>query len=199
MNTWPDFYKSRVCSERYQRYVEKRYAPFIEVIKMLMWIRATNRPEPITIHEVGCGIGTITTAIYNNFGVYEFAASDNNLVMLENTGTHFMTMTGAPAQPYNMKFLVRNVLGGNIDRADIFHSHGLLEHFDEADISRIISYMNSKCAAMVHYVPTDKYKTPSFGDERLWPVEKWQDICQPDRVETFNDDHDLMMIWDKKI
>jgi hypothetical protein len=45
-------------------------------------------------------------------------------------------------------------------------------------------------------VPGEKYKEPSFGDERLLSIEKWMDLNPTDIIE-FNEGFDLILYWKK--
>ena len=94
----------------------------------------------------------------------------------------------------------QNTQTQNFRQGDIFqesweHStlkvtHGVLEHFSDSQIQNICE----RCGNSIHYVPLDKYKTPSFGDERLLPYEYWLELTTPVSWMLFNDDHDLMFI-----
>lgn len=66
-------------------------------------------------------------------------------------------------------------------------THGVLEHFTDKQIESIlIRYPNS-----IHYVPLDKYKKQSYGDERLLPKEYWKNRFMIKKSFTFNDGHDF--------
>lgn len=69
-------------------------------------------------------------------------------------------------------------------------THGVLEHFSDHQIIDIIE----RCSNSVHYVPLDKWITPSFGDERLLPYQYWIDLVTPKSYILFNDDKDLAFI-----
>ena len=203
---WYEFYKGRIGSEGYQTYVEKRYEPFIEVINILINLKHDSknlrtiqkRPFTTKIQEVGCGIGTISKAVYQQNPSYTFYLVDKSKAMIAAAIEHF-GKDRAINDLNQIIFLHGDVLYEYITPSDVCFSHGLLEHFDPPDINKIIMRLKAYSACMVHYVPTDKYGKPSFGDERLWSVDKWRRICRPDWVETFNDGHDLMMVWDNDL
>lgn len=79
--------------------------------------------------------------------------------------------------------------------ADVVHSHGMLEHFDDHAIRQVIHNFR-QARVQVHYVP-GLYPEPSYGDERLMSVEQWEDICAPDQVLTFNDGLDYALIFER--
>lgn len=164
---WYTFYENRINST-YQDYFELRYEPFLDLIRQL---KNTNG-----IFELGCGIGSISKAIQ---GCFQGIDSDPMMVKLANENTN----------------------SNNFYQADIFEmeippstvlkvSHGVLEHFNDDQITDIVE----RCGNSIHYVPLDKYKTPSFGDERLLPYQYWLDLVTPKAHILFNDDHDLAFI-----
>ena len=79
-------------------------------------------------------------------------------------------------------------------------THGVLEHFSDDDIMKIIStYDNDNVLFQAHYVPTDRYKSPSFGDERLLAPEAWNALIKPDYYILDNNECDLYMFKFKKL
>lgn len=179
MSLWSKFYEGRM-GERYQRYVKVRYEPFLRLIENSI------RPGDAIV-EVGCGIGSITRALMDRGQpTRQFRLVDNDPEMLalaeNNTGVHY---------GHCWKMDVRNPhLWGNIH-----FGHGLLEHFGDFDINRIVNASWRSARAVFHYVPSAKYLKPSFGDERLMSPEQWQKICQPTEIVEFNNGYDLALIW----
>lgn len=175
MSKWSEFYQGR-CNSRYMEYVLERYQPFLGEIL---------RDEPLRLLEEGCGVGTISKCLIAIDPGIDPYLSDNCVDQLRlaeaNTGLK-------PMQSCIVK-------GGNDTFADVIHGHGILEHFSDDDVLAIINRQWQLAPKVVHYVPTNKYKTPSFGDERLLPVEYWLSF-QPTRHFTFNDGYDLCLIWE---
>lgn len=83
------------------------------------------------------------------------------------------------------------------EKWDTIHSHGVLEHFDQEDVKTIIKNQLAAAEVLVHYVPGNKHKTPSFGDERLLSLDEWKKMVRPTHAFAFNDDHDYVLIWNK--
>jgi hypothetical protein len=162
---WNDFYNKRINST-YQVYFEEKYKPFLLAIA---------KCHPTIIKEGGCGIGSISK-YFSRYGVIcEGFDNDPNMVKLASL----------------------NCLKGSFTQGDLFHpsntgpeflvTHGVLEHFSDEQIKWILEkYPNS-----IHYVPLDKYKTPSFGDERLLSKEYWVDNFNIKDYAVFNNGHDL--------
>ena len=165
MNKWSKFYEKRINSS-YQQYFEKRYKPFLNMI------RGESSRE---VFEAGCGIGSVSKYLdtYTN----KFCSGIDlcsEMVSLANKNLNATDM---------------------FEQGDIFTystteltvTHGVLEYFSDEQIIQILSqYPNS-----IHYVPTDKYTTPSFGDERLLSVDHWIKLVNPKELILFNNHHDL--------
>lgn len=179
MSKWADFYKNRL-NERYTNHVNKKYAPFIEVLK------AQNAK---TIAEFGCGIGTITKILIDQKVGDIHHLLDNCRSMLAMA---HQNLTGLEFEMY-----LHNILKpfDFVEKLDMIHSHGVLEHFSDQDIRQIISNQKDLAKVLVHYVPSHKYDKPSFGDERLLTVDEWKKICQPTEIIEFNNGYDLILIW----
>jgi hypothetical protein len=161
--SWVNFYKTRVNSS-YQDYAEKRYEAFIKSI-----------PDAEFLIEAGCGIGTITKALKKGIGIDLF---QHELATVNKITAYFGDILNIQDYPQVNK------------NQCVIHSHGVLEHFDHEDLVKIIELQKSISSLGVHYIPSDKYKNGSFGDERLLPVNYWQ---QFGRVETFNNGFDLIL------
>lgn len=165
MNDWNGFYKQRINST-YQEYFEARYKLFLEFIKM-----QNNN----TIKELGCGIGSVSKALMKEgFNCSGFDICEK-MVWLSNENTN--TTNFYKGDIFDAKVPV-DVLGV---------SHGVLEHFSDEQIQLICSQNKNS----IHYVPLDKYKTPSFGDERLLPYQHWIDLVNPREFILFNDGFDF--------
>ena len=84
-----------------------------------------------------------------------------------------------------------------VSKSDVIFGHGVLEHFSDEECVKIVSQQRENARVkVVHYVPLDKYVTPSFGDERLLPAFHWVSLLSPTRVWVENDGYDLFMEWD---
>jgi cyclopropane fatty-acyl-phospholipid synthase-like methyltransferase len=177
MSPWAQFYAGRADAS-YLEYAKQRYAPFIEAIRS----RITAGD---VVLELGAGVGTITAAL---FGVDEFAtlvATDNDPDQLAALRKRFDETDVLVAR--------RDATGGISGPADIVHSHGLLEHFDDETIRKVVDTYRGVARAQVHYVP-GCYPTPTFGDERLMPVSRWWEIVKPSQIITFNDGLDYALV-----
>lgn len=173
---WHEFYANRV-GDSYQSYFKKRYKVMIDFITF-------NFSKNSIVIEEGIGIGSMAKAL-----------------MPEG----FQTYKGFDICAKVLRLCQKNVPGLWLYQDDIVNpklrlkhnlaiTHGVLEHFSDMDISRICTRYKREGVISVHYVPLDKYKEPSFGDERLLPYEHWLDLVNPIEYHLFNENHDLLFV-----
>ena len=180
MSKWSEYYKKRIGSS-YADYAAKRYSPMIKEL-----ITAGD-----TFREEGCGIGTITKILIWQRPEVDIKICDLDQDILELAA---LNLTG---------YLKANEISrldaivAPDDVVDCVFSHGVLEHFEDNDIGTILARQLKCSGKVVHYVPTDGYTDPSFGDERLLPADYWISKWEPTKYELFNDDKDLLLVWDK--
>ena len=181
---WSTFYEGRVFSERYLTYAAKKYDPFIGAIR-------SRRKVGDKVVEVGCGIATITKIVSSDrptfYAGYRCFDLSPDMVELAEANLHPMDY---PVQVADARLPIAQFY------PDIIHSHGMLEHFSDDDIKRVIEAGALSGARWgIHYVPGNKYKSPSFGDERLLPIEFWAVTFNPTEAFAFNEGHDYCLIW----
>ena len=70
-------------------------------------------------------------------------------------------------------------------------------NYDNFDYLIDETYNNDKVLFQAHYVPTSQYTSPSFGDERLLPIDYWITLVKPDYYLLDNDGKDLYMFKTK--
>lgn len=166
MSNWGNFYAQRINST-YQDYFNTRYDAFLRLVEEL-----SNEKG---IFELGCGIGSVSKALNLPFKGVDISTE---MVRLANENTN------------SNNFYTKSIFDVEFEKGLTYVSHGVLEHFKDEDIVKI----TNKFAQSIHYVPLDKYKTPSFGDERLLPYEYWLELVNPVAYKLFNDNHDLLFI-----
>jgi trans-aconitate methyltransferase len=182
MSAWKNFYAGRE-GHGYRQYVKDRYAPFISAI-------ASRIRYNDLVLELGTGTGTITSLLadYHNDDTSKFAATDVDPEMVK-VAKQRMDDLDLDVAVYRENAFIRGTT------ADVVHSHGMLEHFSDAEIRQIIA-AHSTARVQVHYVP-GMYGEPTFGDERLMPVSQWWDICKPNQIITFNDGLDYALVFER--
>lgn len=177
MKPWIDIYKERLNNQYYE-YFCKQYAPFLEQLRK--YHTGTN-------HELGCGMGNSTRHLTfelnrNKYYCYDLCPEMLGLAMknIESDQVFYRNVD------------IRNLYLLTYP-PDLVHSHGVLEHFSDNDIKKILDI--GMADTQVHYVPSDKWITPSRGDERLLSKQYWEDHFHPDEVIEFNQGKDLVLIW----
>ncbi len=159
-SSWEDYYKDRNCPE-YLAYFKKEYGGFIDIL-------LSNGKSFV---EAGCGIGTVSKILYDSPNRPCCSGFDINKKMLDI------------GEPNEIWFGVGDVFDKNTYPTCylpyVIHSHGVVEHFTKSKVRKIISIQKSTGNPMIHWVPTDAYKEPSFGDEMLLSVEDWLNLLNP--------------------
>jgi SAM-dependent methyltransferase len=183
MSPWATFYAGREGAS-YRAYVRKRYAPFIHAI-------AARLEYHDLVLELGAGTGTISSILadYHTDETHKVDATDIDPEMLDainqRVGELDLDVAVYKLDAINEPFPTK---------ADIVHSHGMLEHFEDDVIRKVIdNYRHAR--VQVHYVP-GMYPAPTFGDERLMTVAQWWDICKPSQIITFNDGLDYALVFE---
>lgn len=188
IRSWPEFYAIR-NNEEYYNYVCEKYNCFIHEVYYSI------KPNDLVV-EYGCGLGNISRALLKLRPKCEFLLTDINEYMLmmskDNlyrggllSGIHYeYRQYDARLWPIRWKI-----------KGQIAHSHGLLEHFPDDEINEIINLQKDNFRELIHYVPSNKYSQPSFGDERLMSPDQWFDICKPNEIIEFNNGYDLILKW----
>lgn len=171
---WSNFYKNRI-NNSYSNHIRTHYSLFLEEIE-----KRINTNSKVL--EIGCGIGSITKLLKPKS---KYLISDINQQMLNLS---FLN-TKRKGFIYDIKTPLNS-------KVDLIHSHGVLEHFSDTEIYSIIKNQLNCTKNLIHYVPSNKYKTKSFGDENLWSKEEWEKICNPNKIIEFNNKYDLMLIWE---
>lgn len=166
-NDWVGFYKDRVNST-YEDYFADRYKPFLDKVRSF----ANSKG----IFELGCGIGSVSKALSG----IPFSGIDLSKEMVELANENTNSLNFYPGDIFHVA----------TPKSILKVSHGVLEHFSDEDILKICK----KHPNSLHYVPLEKYKTPSFGDERLLSAKHWIDLVKPEYAKVFNNGYDLMFL-----
>ena len=173
MSNWLNFYKDKQ-NDRYLEYINTKYSPFLSLLQKEIKKASTKK-----IMEIGCGLGSITKLLTTN---KETIVVDKNESLM-----NFIDLKA--------KKVVRDITKPFIEKVDLIHSHGLLEHLSDLQIKQTIREELKCSSLLVHYVPSNKYTNKSFGDERLLTPKQWKEICSPSNIIEFNNGLDLILIW----
>jgi hypothetical protein len=175
--SWSEFYLGRVNSQRYENYFKNKYSLFLQVIQCFSYGGS--------IKEEGIGIGSVARALR---GIRDVYGTDICNMMLS------LCVINNP----NINVWREDIFSRNktiLPNTDLVVTHGVLEHFSDFKIKRILKTYNSKVPYSIHYVPTWAYEKPSFGDERLLSPYHWLNEFKPFDHLLDNDEKDLYLIF----
>lgn len=179
--TWHEFYAARM-NPRYWKHIEERYALFLNYISLST--KSSDR-----LHEAGCGAANISRVLRTKL--------ENRLVLTDRCPEILKLAKINMQASERHEITTLDLLEQKSPDAEITFSHGVLEHFTDEQIRLILKNQLHNSEKVVHYVPSAKYLTPSFGDERLLTPDQWNDICKPNDIIEFNDGYDLILTWSK--
>ena len=185
MKSWYDIYKERM-NERYSAHIKEKYKPFIDEL---------NKADGYHYVELGCGAGNITKMVrqyhlYKNFTLIDSCPKMLSLAIENNPIMNCNFVCADVTKNINIPL--------EMDRT-VIHSHGLLEHFNDEEICRIVALASNYAKTQIHYVPGAKYEKPSRGDERLMTKQDWHSILvEIDRpltwqISEFNSGYDFII------
>lgn len=189
MSAWSDFYTPKMNPES----VKKFRAKYWEFIAELM-LAGVNLKRPGTFAEFGCGTGIVTKFLYSMLPDGKHLLIDNCPEMIA------LAESNLPPLNYPNVVFSRNdirELGLAECRYDVIHSHGVLEHFSDEDIVKIVKNMRDRSSRVFAYVPSNKYEDDDHGGKiptRLLSGTEWAKLtgCQ---VTEFNEGFDLILTW----
>ncbi len=179
MKSWYEIYCDRM-NETYYDHVCKYYTPFISTIADTI-VKSDSK----WVIEIGCGAGNITKALSRRFEKTGqiFVAVDNDLKMIKLAKQNLANCNNCVVE-------TRDITTHQF-HAEVTHSHGVLEHFNDKQVRSII---DSCSGTQIHYVPSNKYLIPSRGDERLLSADEWNRIYPFDDIVSFNGGKDLILV-----
>ena len=179
---WIEYYLPKVNNLECENKFLNKYDPFLDLIKNIL-----KNKYPINVVELGCGTGIITKLLLKyasclvlgdkNFILTDVSDSMLNLTRLNMRELETQTQI-ADRRLKNLQYIQHDILDTHTleyesykkgFNADIFITHGVLEHFSQEVVEQILININedTRVIGHIHYVPTDEYTTKSFGDENL--------------------------------
>lgn len=186
LSKWGEMYRGRI-GDSYPAYCREQYQPFLNVIRTHM-----RGMRYAAVREEGCGIATITKILAQdaNPSRFSFSAFDLNQDQAASAISNLQSLKAS------VHVRVADIMEPQ-GHVDIIHSHGVLEHFGDVEITHILERQRKEAKVVVHYVPLIGWQHKSFGDERLLHIDHWREIHAPNAWLTFNDGKDAVLIWHK--
>lgn len=164
--TWADYYKT-ACGDR--QLLEGNileHAPFIQEIAKFL-----RRGDKIL--DIGTGTGVIGWPLAQA-GI-KVVAIDNDPEILKMAQVN-AALVGADieyqwADAFNLPFSDMEFT--------VSFSLGLLEHFSDEDIGKLVAEHQRVAKAVVVGMPLKGNRSPAFGNERYLTMEEWEALLKP--------------------
>ena len=168
---WNKYYESRVNSKTYDEYFSTKYKSLIDLI-----VSYVKNDSSIIIVEEGCGIGSVTKQLLRYLPDNHYILLDKDNKMLALAKENLKGFKDSNIQFFKKDILTPLSIISSCEKIVI--THGVLEHFSDKNISKIINNYCKSNIIQFHYVPIDGYSNPSFGDERLLSSDHWKKITK---------------------
>ena len=153
--------KIKSWNEYYTDWHKKDYERHIKAWKGLCHRVARSTPKGGKILEVGSGTGMMS--IYLSSMGFRAIGTDSNAVQVKRA-TNLARELNSKAKFRQMDLFSLDHGKGKMDTA---FSQGLLEHYSDQDIKRMINKQFEVANVVAFSVPLDKFGHDSRGDERL--------------------------------
>jgi len=136
--------------------------------------------EMVESHTTGkrlleTGIGTGTMTMYFTDRGYEVVGLDND----DRVIARAERISSAFGKPLTLVKGDMRALPFEDRCFDTCYHQGVLEHFSPEEIRRILLEQLRVAETVVFSVPGEKWPQKNFGDENLWPLQKWREILKP--------------------
>ncbi|MBI5065267.1 class I SAM-dependent methyltransferase [Candidatus Woesearchaeota archaeon] len=159
---WADFYKNTASLKDFLGNYYS-YELFEEIIKH----------SPKRILEVGTGTG-VMSILLSHLG-YQTTAIDNDQKVLDNAKKNSEKFNGKvkfeKADTFKLPYSDKSF--------DVTFSQGLIEHFSNADIEKMLKeQMRVSKKAVVVSVPNNYYSIKEVGNERLLTGKSWENLLK---------------------
>lgn len=164
--------KLKPWNEYYTDWHKKDYDRHIKAWKAFCHRVARFTPKGGKILEVGSGTGMMS--IYFSFMGFRVIGIDSNAVEVKRA-TNLARELNSKVKFKQMDLFSLDHGKGKMDTA---FSQGLLEHYSDQDIKRIINKQFEVAKVVAFSVPLDKFGHASRGDERLLPESYWRKLVE---------------------
>lgn len=169
---WVSIYKNKINSYAdLENYYSKKVLfkkPLLNIIR-----KYANHGNK-SIIESGCGTAILTTHLaqlgYNAIGL------DNDLNMLSFASDISKTLCKNDKSPIFILADLTNT--GYIKDVDVIFSNGVLEHFDDSHIVKILESQISNAKYVIFSIPSDFFKESEreYGNERFMSRDEWRSL-----------------------
>jgi SAM-dependent methyltransferase len=191
MSRWGEYYKQKAFNPDSVKKFELKYAPFISQL-----VNASKSHISPSYIEFGCGTG-IVSRLVQNLRDWQYFSQYSSHILLDIDLEMLKMAAILGVRKRNFEYLehdIRDPICQNPLYFQVAHSHGVLEHFSDHDINRVVRNMRDCASSVICYVPGHRYGKPCT-DERLMTPKEWKKICNPKEIIEFNEGYDLILKW----
>ena len=167
MSDWSDYYNQNITPDMYIRnlYGQREF------------LTAIADAKAKKILEIGAGTGTMSIFL-SQLG-FQVTTLDNDHKILEVAKLAKEKFSGQNEIVYGDAFK----LPFADNSFDLIFHQGLLEHFSNEDIHRLLEEHLRVASTVIFSVPNNYYSKKEFGDERLMSKPTWENILKLYNVE----------------
>ena len=165
--SWDAFYKNQVSFCQFLKGLGD-YDQFLECIV---------EEKPRRVLEVGCG--PATKSIFLSYLDFDCTAIDNNPRIIDIARSNNDRFYG------HVRFALQDAFALDFadDSFDVAHHSGLLEHFSDADIVRLLREQLRVARKVVFTVPNSDWPRQDYGNERLLSRGQWEALLGDFKLE----------------
>jgi SAM-dependent methyltransferase len=183
--SWHEYYREKLTIPQFLTNLNAHSILFEKITE--------ENPNRMKVLEVGVGTGSMS--IFLSWLGYEVVGIDNNKKVLEQAKRNVKRFNGKVKLVLCDAFFLSEKFG---DEFDVAFSQGLLEHFNDEEISSLVDEQLKVAKTVYFSVPSYFYPQQDFGNERLMTVEEWKTILKKFNLN-FIDYYLPSIVWLKKI
>jgi len=170
MKDWYDIYLEEIkLKKNIQNYVDYKIKNKKKLIKLIKKYAKNKK-----IMEAGCGTGIISTYMSSiGYDVYEVDINDKILNLAKEISLDYIKTTSPT-------FIRKNLLELDFKKKefDVIFSNGVLEHFSDDDIKKILTLELEQSSYVIVGIPTKFFNDEEalYGDERFLELKHWRNL-----------------------
>jgi SAM-dependent methyltransferase len=174
--------KLPIINKKFNSWDEEYASPHsLQTRFLMLWthaplIEAVRRFNPVDVAEVGAGEGLISTTL--SWMGYKVMVIDNNRGVIDEASAYARKDGGKQTIQYGDALKVETM-----PEVDVYVSHGVLEHFNNDQICRIIDNMLAKSRKGVAFCVPSIWYFPWWANARHMPLSSWKRILKKYNME----------------
>lgn len=190
LSKWSILYEKEILSSSsIEKYIEEKLSTKKKVINLINKY-ATNH----SILELGAGTGVLAlyiSTLNNNY----VDALDKDIDMIDLSKKYFLDKFPKA----NINYIcddIRNIK--DIVKYDVGYSIGILEHYEDREIIKLIQKQISICNYVIIGIPTRYFDEDKkmYGNERYLPLNYWRDLIKKSNCRIIEESsYHYLNIW----